>query len=203
MKVGKSMRELREGNELKTFFDPRLIKAIGHPVRAHILAVLNERIASGREIGEELGADVSSFYHHIELLEELDCIERVESRPRRGAKEHFFHAKQSVFLDDEAWREIPESLKNDVAATALQRLLDDAMLSLKAGSFNARDDRHASWTPASFDLQGWEETRDLMGQTLSRLGAIQKAAALRLARGATPQIKATVGILTFETAGDA
>jgi DNA-binding MarR family transcriptional regulator len=81
--AGKSMRELSEWDELKTFFDRRLIKALGHPVREHILAVLNERIASAREIGEELGADVSSFYHHIEELEKFECIERVATKQRR------------------------------------------------------------------------------------------------------------------------
>lgn len=49
--------------------------------------MLNERIASGKEIGNELGADVSSFYHHIEELERLDCIERIETRRRRGVDE--------------------------------------------------------------------------------------------------------------------
>lgn len=56
---GKSMRELSEGKDLKTFMDRRLIRALGHPVREHILAVLNERIASSKEIGDEIGADVS------------------------------------------------------------------------------------------------------------------------------------------------
>lgn len=74
--AGKSMQEVTESGELKTFFDRRLIKALCHPVREHILAVLNERIASAREIGEELGAEVSSFYHHIEELEKFGCIER-------------------------------------------------------------------------------------------------------------------------------
>lgn len=97
MKAGKSMRELSEWDKLKTFFDPRLIKAISHPVRAHILAVLNERIASGREIGEELGADVSSFYHHIELLEKLGCIERVASRQRRGRRSISFRPSSLSF----------------------------------------------------------------------------------------------------------
>lgn len=195
------MRELSECDELKTFFDRRLIKALAHPVREHILAVLNERIASAREIGEELGADVSSFYHHIELLEELGCIERVESRPRRGAREHFFRAKQTFFFDDGAWENMPESLKADVATSSLQFLLEDVVLALEAGTFNARNDRHLSWSPSSFDVQGWEETTELMAQTLNRLGKIQEAAALRLAEGSRPQINATMAILAFETPG--
>lgn len=199
MKSGKSMQELREWSELKSFLDRRLIKAVSHPVREHILAVLNERIASASEIGEELGADVSSFYHHIEELEKLDCIERVETRKRRGAREHFFRAKQSLFFDDEAWRRMPESLKADVAASSLQLLFDDVLGALSAGTLEARDDRHVSWMPGDFDAQGWDEVKDLMNQTLGRVGEIQDAAAKRLAEGARPEISASLAILAYET----
>lgn len=198
MKAGKSMQELSEWPELKTFFDRRLIKALGHPVREHILAVLNERIASAREIGEEIGADVSSFYHHIELLEELGCIERVESRRRRGAVEHFFRAKRTFFFDDEKWRGLPPSVKTDLATSTLQGLFDDVVRALRTGTLNARDERHVSWTPGAFDAQGWAAVTKLMDQTLAKLGAIQESAAARLVQGAEP-INATMAMLAFET----
>jgi hypothetical protein len=134
VKPGKSMQEVSESAELKTFFDRRLIKAIGHPVREHILAVFNERIASAREIGDELGADVSSFYHHIEELERLECIELVETKQRRGAKEHFFRAKASLFFDDAAWQLLPSTLKDDQTASILQLLLNDIVGALKRGN---------------------------------------------------------------------
>src|SRR4051812_38057573 len=138
------MRELCESDELKTFFDRRLTEALGHPVREHILAVLNERIASASEIGEELGADVSSFYHHVEELEKLGCIERVKTKRRRGAREHFFRAKRTVFFDDEAWRRMPASLREDVEVSSLQLLFDDVLGALSTGTLDARDDRHVS-----------------------------------------------------------
>jgi DNA-binding transcriptional ArsR family regulator len=82
---GKSMQEVSESDELKTFFDRRLIEALGHPVREHILAVLNERIASASEIGEEIGADVSSFYHHVEAREtRMHRARRIEAEARRA-----------------------------------------------------------------------------------------------------------------------
>ena len=196
---GKSMRELCEWDELKTFFDRHLIEALGHPVREHILAVLNERIASGREIGEELGADVSSFYHHVEELERLGCIERVISKRRRGAKEHFFRAKRTVFFSDEAWRRMPDSLREDLAVSSLQLLFDDVLGALSTGMLDARDDRHVSWTPGRFDVQGWNEAMDLMNRTLDQLRQIQDAAEGRLAKGASPEISATMAILAFET----
>jgi DNA-binding transcriptional ArsR family regulator len=202
---GKTMRELTESGQLKTFFDRRLIEALGHPVREHILAVLNERIASAREIGEEVGADVSSFYYHVDELEKLGCIERVESRKRRGAKEHFFRAKTSLFFDDAAWQQLPSSFKGDQTASILQHLFDDVVGALNEETFDIRDDRHVSWVPGFFDAQGWDEVVSLMNATAEHLCSIREAAASRLAKADERGIPATMGILAFETppsAGD-
>ena len=201
--AGKSMQEVAEWDELKTFFDRRLIKAIGHPVREHILAVLNERTASAREISDELGADVSSFYHHMEELENLECIERVGTKQKRGAKEHFFKARSTLLFDETRWHALPPSIKADVAVSSLQYLFDDVVSALEKGTLDARDDRHVRWTPAEFDSQGWEEARDLLNQTLEQLGAIQEAAALRLAKGKERGLPATLAMLAFETGGAA
>ncbi|HVY78349.1 MAG TPA: winged helix-turn-helix domain-containing protein [Solirubrobacterales bacterium] len=203
MKAGKSMRELSESDDLRTFFDRRLIKALSHPVREHILAVLNERVASGREIGEEIGADVSSFYHHIEQLEKLGCIERVRSERRRGAVEHFFRARQTVFFDDEQWRQVPPSLRADIAGSFMQLLIDDAASALKHGTLGENADEHVTWLPARVDRQSWEEVVCLMNQTLECLTAIQEKSAQRLAGDDAAPMTITVGILAFETPSEA
>jgi DNA-binding transcriptional ArsR family regulator len=197
--AGKSMQEVSEWDELKTFLDRRLIKALGHPLREHILAVLNERIASAREIGEEVGADVSSFYHHIEELEKLDCIERVATKRRRGANEHFFKAKTSLFFDDAAWQRVPSTLKEDQTVSNLQYLFDDVVAALAEDTFNARDNPHVSWIPGFFDAQGWEDATTAMNQALEHLIAIREASASRLAETGERGIPATMGILAFET----
>ena len=96
--------------------------------------MLNERIASATEIAKELGADVDSFYHHVEELEKLGFIERVRVEQRRGWREHFFPAKRMVFFDDEAWRRMPESLRADLAAGNLQFLFDESWAPSRAGT---------------------------------------------------------------------
>ncbi len=201
MKPGKSMQELSEGDELKTFFDRRLIKALGHPVREHILAVLNERVASASEIGEELGADVSSFYHHIEELEKFECIEKVETRQRRGAKEHFFQARRTVFFDDEAWQRLPGSIRADFIASFVQAMFDEAAVALDSGTLDGQGDEHVSWTPAQLDTRGWEEATSFMDQALAGLTEILDASAARLAKTGEDGLSAMVGILAFETPG--
>jgi DNA-binding transcriptional ArsR family regulator len=197
--AGKSMQEVSEWDELKTFLDRRLIKALGHPVREHILAVLNERIASAREIGEEIGADVSSFYHHVEELEKLECIERVATKRRRGANEHFFRAKTTVFFSDEAWQRIPATLRSDLAARFIQAIIDDVTIALQSGTITRRGDEHMSWTPGDFDEAGWKEATELMTQTLNRLTSIQKESADRLAESGGKCVSGSVSILAFET----
>lgn len=199
MKAGKSMQELSEWDELKTFFDRRLIKALSHPVREHILVVLNERVASASEIGEELGADVSSFYHHIEELEKLGCIEKVETRRRRGAKEHFFRATRTVFFDDAAWRRLPPSLREDLTTTFVQAMFDDAAAALERGPLSRHDDEHVSWTSVDLDEAGWEDVTSLMDQTLRRLAAIQRESSHRLMSSGGTRLPATVAMLAFET----
>jgi DNA-binding transcriptional ArsR family regulator len=197
--AGKSMREVSEWKELKTFFDRRLIEALGHPVREHILAVLNERIASASEIGEEIGADVSSFYHHVEELERLGCIERVASKRRRGALEHFFQAKRTVFFDEETWRRIPATVRADLVTRFIQAIIDDASAALRSGTLTRRGDEHVSWTPGDFDEAGWKEATELVTQTLERLTAIQKKSSDRLAKSGDECMSGTVAILAFET----
>lgn len=192
------MRELCESDDLKKFFDSQLVKALGHPVREHILAVLNERIASAREIGEEIDGDVSSFYHHVEELERLGYIERVATRRRRGAYEHFFQAKRTVFFSDEAWRQIPVTVRADLATRFVQAIFDDATTALQSGTLTGRGDEHVSWTPGDFDETGWKEATELMAQTLERLTAIQKESLDRLARSGDQCLSGTVGLLAFE-----
>jgi DNA-binding transcriptional ArsR family regulator len=199
VKPAKSMKELSEWSGLKRFIDRRLIRALGHPVREHILAVLNERVASGKEIGDEIGADVSSFYHHIEELQRLDCIEKVETRRRRGVDEHFFRAKRTLFFDDAEWQRLPASLKSDVMVNALQGMIDDAVAAIEAETFSARGEAHSSWLPGIFDARGWSEATSLMTEALDRLAQIRHESSARLVKDEADPISVTIGILAFET----
>lgn len=194
-----SLKAVLSGGQLKRFIDPRLIKALGHPIREHALAVLNERIASATEIGEEIGLDVSAFYSHVATLEEMGCIELVETRRRRGAKEHFFQATTTAGLfDDRRWPLIPKSLKSDLAVGMLRSLFGEAVGALRVGTFNARDDRHLSWTPGVLDALGWRELVALLDQTLKLVIAIQRRSRERIAKTGEPGIPVTVGLLGFE-----
>lgn len=74
---------------------------------------------------------------------------------------------------------LPRSLKEDQTVSSLQYLFDEVVGALEEGTFNARENPHASWMPCLIDTQGWDEATTLMNQTLEGLMAIRQAAALR------------------------
>jgi DNA-binding transcriptional ArsR family regulator len=197
--AARSVKDVIAGGKLKTFIDRRLIKALSHPLREHVLAVLNERVASTSEIGREIDLDVPAFYHHVEVLEELGFLERVESKRRRGAKEHFFRAKATMLFDDRAWERVPVSIRSDLAGSYIWAIMQDVVRALRGGAFGANPATHTTWLPGIFDRLGWQECLALMNETLARAMEIQRRSGERIAVTGEAGIPATIAIVGFRT----
>lgn len=192
-----SIKEVRT-DRLRGFMDRRLVQAIGHPVREHILAVLNERSASPTEIGDELELDVSAFYKHVQTLEELGCIECVGRRRVRGVNERIFRATSTVHFDDEAWQKVPPTVRADIWADLLKRLCNDATGALIAGRLGGGAPEHLSWTPAVVDAQGRNEIHAILADALAQVLAAQGKAATRVAESDEKGIPVSVALLSYE-----
>jgi DNA-binding transcriptional ArsR family regulator len=72
--------------------EPRIAKALAHPLRARILQRLGERVASPGDLATELGAPLGVVSYHVRMLRDYDCIELVRTEPRRAALQHFYRA---------------------------------------------------------------------------------------------------------------
>jgi hypothetical protein len=192
-----SIKEVR-GDRLKGFMDRRLVHAIGHPVREHILVVLNERQASPTEIGDELELDVSAFYKHVQVLEQLGCIECVGTRRVRGVDERIFRATSTLFFDDEAWRHLPSTFRADLCVGLLREIVGDATLAFEAGKLGNGDAEHLSLTPGLVDAQGRDEILAILDDALSRVRAVQRESATRLRESGGQGIPVTIAILGYE-----
>lgn len=181
-----------------TGVDQRLVKALAHPLRVQILAILNERMASPNELSKELEEGLSQVSYHVKVLKDFECIEMVKTEPRRGAVEHYYRATARAFLSDTDWQSLPDSVKPGMSASFLRMLIDDVVGALKGGSFDARDDRHISWTPGVVDEEAWVEIAELLEETLKRVITIQTRAAARLAKSGKEGIPVTVAMLGYE-----
>jgi DNA-binding transcriptional ArsR family regulator len=182
----------------KTGVDQRLVKALAHPLRVEILTILNERMASPNELSKELEEGLSQVSYHVKVLKDFECIEMVKTEPRRGAVEHYYRATARAFLSDSEWKKLPDSIKPGMSAAFVKMVIGDVITALNSGTFDARDDRHVSWTPGVVDEQGWNESVDLANDTLAKIIKIHAASAKRLAKSGEEGIPAAAAIFNYE-----
>jgi DNA-binding transcriptional ArsR family regulator len=89
--IGKSLDEVIAEGRLRQVLDLKLTKALAHAMRGHIVAVLNERVASPNDIAKELGMDVAYVSYHFRVLrDDYGLIEEVSTIDRRGSTEHYY-----------------------------------------------------------------------------------------------------------------
>jgi DNA-binding transcriptional ArsR family regulator len=179
--------------------DPRLAKALSHPMRTRILTILNEQVASPNEIAEMIGERLPNVSYHVRALHDLDCIELVRTAQRRGAIEHYYRALQRPFFSDRDWTRLPRSARQAVADVILQMIWDDASEAIKGKTFESRSDRHLSRTPLALDEQGWKEVNELLGKTLSQAEAIGAKSAKRRGKSDEPEIPTRMVMMHFES----
>src|SRR4051812_35732369 len=121
--------------------EARIAKALAHPLRARILQRLGERVASPGDLAAEFGAPLGVVSYHVRMLRDYDCVELVRTEPRRGALQHFYRATARPTLDQERWRPLPASLRQQLSGETLQALLDD----LAAAADTPATSRTTTW----------------------------------------------------------
>jgi len=186
------------GSRHRGAIDQRLVRALGHPVRVQALIILNERVASPNEISKELDQTVGHVSYHIKVLKECECIELVDTAPRRGAMEHYYRATDRAFLDASEWAALPSSIRPGLSASLMKTVFNDASAALMSGTFDKRVNRHLSWTPMLVDEQGWEELQVGLGVLLEKVFDIQASSAERLTAEDAPGIPVTISMMCFE-----
>ena len=179
--------------------DPRLAKALSHPLRARILVILNEQVASPNEIAEMLDERLPNVSYHVRALVDLECIELVRTAQRRGAIEHYYRALMRPFFSDRDWKRLPQSGRQAIADVGVQLVWDDVSGAIKAGTFQARTDMHLSRSPFVLDEQGWGEVRDALNAFIEKADKIAAKSADRVAKSDQPGIETKLVIMHFES----
>jgi DNA-binding transcriptional ArsR family regulator len=161
--------------------DPRYVKALSHPLRVRILALLQERTASPRELAEWLDATLGTVSYHVRTLHDFGLIELVRTSQVRGAIAHHYKAKVRPRVSDEAWASAAPIVKQAAVGAALQTVDDYARASAAAGGFD-RAEAHLSRTNLRLDAKGWQAAAKACEKLLAELNRIEDATAKRLAK---------------------
>lgn len=183
----------------KKVIDPLLAKALAHPLRVHLLGILNERVTSPNQLAKELHEPLGNVSYHIKVLLDYKCVELVKTEPRRGAIEHFYRALKRPFFSEPEWMALPASAQHSIAGGILGMIGKDASEALAAGTLGEREDSHLSRTPMVVDEKGWLDVASLLKETLDRTLEIQAEAAGRLAETGATGINTKVEIMHFKS----
>jgi len=179
--------------------DPRYVKALSHPLRVRILALLEEQEHSPVRLAERLHASLGTVSYHVRTLERLGLAELVRTTPRRGAIEHHYRARSRPTVSDLAWAAAPPAAKHALVGATLQQLHDYATIANAAGGFD-RGDAHLSRTALQLDEEGWKELAGLLERLLTEVDGVEERAAERIAEAGDDAalVPAGLAVMLFE-----
>jgi len=106
--------------------DPRYVKAMSHPVRVRILALLQERAASPVELARWLDATVGTVAYHVRTLRALGLIELVAETRVRGGLVHHYRARVGPLVSPKAWADASPVAKQAAVGASLDTIADYA-----------------------------------------------------------------------------
>lgn len=184
----------------------RLSKVFADPLRMKILAECNMRELSPKLFYKEFGGgSLPRVSRAFDVLAEYGWLSPTRTETggkRRGAVEHFYRATESAVFDEDIWPDVPDSMKALVSWRILETLTQQMREAMEAGTIDAREDRHLTWTPLRLDQQGWENVIARVDAIFHFLFEEQEEANLRMAESGEESIPMTVALAAFESPKD-
>ena len=184
---------------IKNIDDPRYVKAMSHPLRVRILAMLDERKASPNQLAGWLGASLGTVAYHVRTLQQLGLIELVDETRVRGAVEHHYRSKARPAVNEEGWASAPPIAKQAAVGSSLEVIGEYARASAAAGGFD-RSDAQLRRALVRLDARGFAQLSKACEKLLEQALKIEESAAKRIAKGpsADDVVQAGLGVLLFE-----
>jgi DNA-binding transcriptional ArsR family regulator len=168
------------------YVDGDVAKAMAHPLRIQIVAMLNQQVMSATMIAKKIGEPLQNVAYHFRILREKGLIEEVDSRPVRGSTEHFYRATKRVLFDGAAWEDLPQSMKARVSSRMFSDFLEVVSAAMLGETFDSSDERVNVWLQGRLDDQGWNEAVEVHWVLIHAMEAIFKGARMRLLEAGEP-----------------
>jgi DNA-binding transcriptional ArsR family regulator len=179
--------------------DPKLAKALAHPLRTRLLVALEGRTASPSELADELQAPLGVVSYHVRRLTSLGFVKLIKRVPRRGAVEHYYTAVARPRPTGSVWEATPALVKQATIKAALEQIGFFVNAAAGAGGFDASE-AHLTRTPVVVDEQGFKELARELDNLTGRIHKIEAASKQRLTRnGRTGGQDASVVLMLFQT----
>jgi DNA-binding transcriptional ArsR family regulator len=172
----------KTANSGGAFGDPAYVRALSHPLRVRILAVLEECTASPLELSRLLRADIGVVAYHVRTLNRLGLIELERETKVRGATQRHYRARERPRVTIDEWAHAAPVAKQTEVDAALLQVYEYARRSNAAGGFD-RSDAHVTRTALRLDAQGWERLERSLKTMMAEAEEIEKDVQARVEAG--------------------
>ena len=180
--------------------DPRLVKALAHPIRVRALQLLEGRTLTPKQIAAELDLPLENVSYHVRTLAKFGLIKLERRRMgRRGAVEHLYRTASRPRITAKTWDQLPEFVKEAMMGAILGQVVHLASAALTHEGFS-RPDSHLSRRPVVVDEEGFSEISAILTKALDDVSAAEERSAQRLQRADHDEIRATIVAMLFESA---
>jgi len=177
--------------------DPRLVKALAHPLRVRILGLLEGRTLTPKQLAAELDLPLENVSYHVRTLAKFGLIELKRRQIAKGAVEHYYSTKQRPRINAKTWAQLPPIVQEAMMGAILQQLIELASQALAHDGFT-RPECHLSRRPVTVDEQGFSEASRILSRALDDISAVEKQAAKRLRKDGHDGIRAVAAAMLFE-----
>jgi DNA-binding transcriptional ArsR family regulator len=177
--------------------DPRLVKALAHPIRVRILGILEHRTATPKELAAELGLPLENTSYHVRTLKKFGFIKLERKRQVRGAVEHHYRAVARPRVTAKAWEQMPESLKQAMNAANISQLSELVNRGVEQGKFS-RPESQLQRMPYTLDDEGFREASAVLSDALERISDVEKRARERVQLGDSDPVQVVTVVMLFD-----
>lgn len=181
----------------------RLARIFRNDVNLKIITELSLREMSPSQFAEEFGAeDLPEISRRFRTLMKQGWLVKVGSKTggkRRGATETFYRATGPAIFDTRNWAKVPSSIRRMYSWRIFEQLAEQVREAMDAGTFDARADRHHTWTPVVVDELGWDQIIAAVDKTFMKVMQEQERAKRRLVQTGEEPVISTVYLAAFQS----
>jgi DNA-binding transcriptional ArsR family regulator len=177
--------------------DPRIIKALAHPLRIRIISILERRSATPKEMAELLNVPLENLSYHVRTLRDFGFIELEELRMVRGAVEHRYTLSAQPRVTAEAWARLPAIVREALDQAQLSQIWDIVAAAAAQHKLD-RPESNVTKRFAMLDEPAFAEASALLTETWERLVEIEGAARERIRRHETEEVPAFLITMLFD-----
>ncbi len=179
--------------------DPRLAKAIAHPMRVEILVELQKAPMSPNEYVNQFGGGLANVAYHFRELAKMDCLVIVDTQPRRGATEHFYEVAKRALFDEHDFAALPAPLRGGFDASIFSTFMQQGQQALEASTIDSQDNKHLTWQTLRLDKEGFDKLMDRLMEVFKQAGVEQLASEARIEKSGETPLYSTLGMFGFES----